>query len=167
MFRIIVIVGVCVMAILPPAAAQSNGTSASRPPWCTINPAQPMQEHSVQIAENKLQVVLASKQEEAKQRLLNDTFVEIDRQEATQLAKNPAALSPAGNYYLVRASAFYVDQNYGLNSRLEAYLYPEEKALQIVNTSLSQPGTRPVDFAVVVDTDTVIQKAEIICLTAA
>jgi hypothetical protein len=161
------IVGIFMMATLLPAAAQSNGASTSRPAWCTINPAQPMQGHSVQIAENKLQIVLASKQADAKQWLSNDAFIKIDRREAAQLVRNPAQLSAAGNYYLVKASAFYVDQNYSIKSHLEAYLYPEDRTLRIVNTSLSQPGTKPIDLAVVVETDAEIQKAEIICLTAA
>jgi hypothetical protein len=152
------------MAILSRAGAQSS--DASKQSWCTINPAQPMQGHSVQIAQNKLYIVLASEQANAAQRLSNDAFVKIDRREASQLVRNPAELPDAGNYYLVRASAFYVDQNYSVKSRLEAYLFPEEKALQVINTSLSQSGTKPVNLALVVETEFEIQKAEIICLTA-
>ncbi len=129
-------VGIVMIAILALAGAQSNGAPASRAPWCTINPAQPMRGHSVQIAENKLHIVQASKQANAQHRLSNDAFVKIDRREATQLARNPAKLSTAGNYYLVRASAYDLDENYTIVSRLVAYVFPEEKALQIVNTSL-------------------------------
>jgi hypothetical protein len=53
-----------------------------------------------------------------------------------------------------------------MKSRLEVNLYSVEKALQIVNTSLSQLGTTPTDLAIVVETDDEIDKAEIICLTA-
>jgi hypothetical protein len=49
---------------------------------------------------------------------------------------------------------------------LEDYQLPEERALTIVNTSLSNPGAIPKNFAIVVETDAEIQKAEIICLTA-
>lgn len=164
MLRTSAIIGICMIAIFSPAGAQAP---TSRAPWCTINPVHPMQGRSVQIAENKIHIVLASRQADAKQRLSNDAFVKIDRPEASQLVRNPADVSAAGSYYLVRASAFYVDQDYNIKSRLEAYLFPEEKALEIVNTSLSQPETVPADLAVVVETSAEIQRVEITCLTAA
>jgi len=111
--------------------------------------------------------VQGPKQAAAKQRLSADAFVKIDRDDAIQLAKNSVGFSQAGNYYLLRASVFYVDENYNIKSRITGYLYPDEEALKIVNTSLSQPGTNPVDLAVVVETDLAIRNAEIICLTAA
>ena len=151
MLRTTMFVGVYMMATLAPAAAQPESASTSRAPWCTINPAQPMQGQWVRIAESKIHIVLASKQADAKNRLSDDAFVKVDSQEVTQLVGNPAELFAPGNYYLVRASAFYVDQNYNMKSRLEANLYPMEKALQIVNTSLSQPGTTPTDIAIVVE----------------
>jgi hypothetical protein len=55
------------MVTLAPAAAQSSSASTSDLPWCAKNPAQPMQGHSVQIAGNRLHIVLASKQMDAKQ----------------------------------------------------------------------------------------------------
>jgi hypothetical protein len=101
-----------------------------------------------------------------KKQLSNASFVKVDRREASQLVRNPAELSDAGNLYLVRASAFDLDQQYIIVSRLAAYLLPEERALSIVNTSLNHPDAIPKNFAIVVETDAEIQKAEIICLTA-
>jgi len=84
-----------------------------------------MKGHSVQIAKDKLHIVAASKQALAKQRLSTNAFVKIDTQEATQLVGISTELSIGGNYYLVRASAFYVDQNYSIKSGLKGYLFPE------------------------------------------
>jgi hypothetical protein len=166
MLRIPLIVVICMMATVPRVAAQSNSTSTSELPWCTKNPAQPMLGHSVQIAENRLHIVLASKQPDAKRRLLKDAFVKLDEGQATQLVTNPAELSAGGNYYLVRASAYYLTENYTSVTRLVAHVFLEQKALEVINTSLSHPDAIPKNFAIVVETDAEIQRAEIICLTA-
>ena len=121
MLRTTIFVGVYMMATLAPAAAQSSSASTSDLPWCAKNPAQPMQGHSVQIAGNKLHIVLASKQMDAKQRLSEDAFVKLDRREATQLVGDPAELFADDNYYLVRASAYDLDEKYTIVSRLVAY----------------------------------------------
>ena len=71
MLRTILIVG---MATLPLAVAQSS-SSASRAPWCTINPAQLTHGGEVEIAEKKIHIVPASKQPDAQKQLINATFV--------------------------------------------------------------------------------------------
>jgi hypothetical protein len=139
MLRTTLIVGICMMAILPLALAQSS-RSASRAPWCTINPAQLTHGGEVEIAEKKIHIVPASKQPAAQKQLINATFVKVDRREASRLVRNPTELSDAGNFYLVRASAFDLDQQYTIVSRLEAYVLPEERALSIANTKPQSSG---------------------------
>jgi hypothetical protein len=103
---------------------------------------------------------------DAKASLLNGAFFKIDSKEAAELVGKPYGVDPRANYYLVRASAFYLDQDYNIKSSLAAYLYPREKTLEVVNSSLSQPGTAPGNLAIVVETNVAIRKAEITCLTA-
>ena len=99
MLRSTIFVGVYMMATLATAPAQPSSASTLDLPWCTKNPAQSMQGHSVQIAGNRLHIVLASKQMDAKQRLSKGAFVKLDRREATQLVGDPAELFADGNYY--------------------------------------------------------------------
>jgi hypothetical protein len=150
----------CILCIGAPVLAASGGT------WCSKNPAQTLQGRSVQLSEDRLHVVLASKQSDAKQRLSMDPLVSIDKFEATQLVGNAAALSAGIYYYLVRASADDLDGQYTIASRMSAYVFPERRALQIINAGLSAPDASPRNFALVIETDAEIDEAEIICLTA-
>jgi hypothetical protein len=167
MLRNAVIIGVCVMTALPSAAAKSTRSATPESPWCTTNPVQAMRGRSIQLPENRLHIVRASKQADAKQQLSDKAFVRIERREVAQFLNSPAQVSSDNIYYLVRASAYGIDENYKISGRLVADLFPMEKALQIFNLSLSRPGDVAKNFAVVVETDTEIQKVEIICLAAA
>jgi hypothetical protein len=132
--------------------------------WCAINPSNPKQGQSTKISDDKLRLVLTGEQFAAKAQLINRPFVKITKDEASRLT-GVEALSDRSSY-LVRASAFYVDENYFFRGQLAAFFYPEDRVLEIVNHSLSQPGALPTNLAIVVDTDLDIGQVDVTCLTA-
>ena len=167
MLRIGLSIGTSILAILASAAAQASGVPTAAQ-WCTINPALPTLGKSYQLPKSNIQIVLASKQAYAQSELTNSSFAKMLKRQVLDLVGNANDIPmTAKYYYLVRASAFYVDEDYRIKSNLEASVFPEEEALEVVNTSLSQPGTKPANLAIVVATDTEIERVEIICLTAA
>jgi len=136
-------------------------------PWCVINPTTVRQGRSIQLANNNIHVVVEPEQLRAQQRLAQKNFVGISRDEALRLIANGSVPSVGAHNYLVRASAFYVDQNYAIGSSLTAYFYPDESIAEIVNLSLSQSGAAPTNLAVIITTDAEINGVEVICRTAA
>ncbi len=101
----------------------------------------------------------------AKAQLMNRTFVKITQDEASRLTGLGSFADR--NIYLVRASAFYVDENYSIKSRMTAFFYPDDHAVEIVNYSLSRPGAVPTNLAIILDTNQDIAQIDITCRTAA
>ncbi|HWY61235.1 MAG TPA: hypothetical protein VNW15_04990 [Rhizomicrobium sp.] len=146
-------------------SAYAGKAAEADAPWCAVNPSHPRQGQSVKLSDEKLHVVSASEQAAAKARLANKIFVKITEGEATALTG--ARPFSDRNIYLVRASAFYVGEDYSIKSKMAAFVYPDAHLLDIVNDSLSRPGTVPTNLAVVLGTDLDIDRVEVTCHTAA
>lgn len=145
--------------------AYAGDAANTEGPWCAINPSNPRPGQSAKIPDNKLHVVLMAEQLAAKAQLMNRAFVKITQDEASRLTG--LGVFAARNIYLIRASAFYVDENYAIKSQMAAFFYPDNHALEIVNYSLSQPGTVPTNLAIILDTNLDIAEVDVTCRTAA
>jgi hypothetical protein len=104
---------------------------------------------------------------QAQQRLAQSSFLPISRQDALQLLAETSAQLTSSNIYLVRASAFYVDQTYAIGSSLRVFYYPDEALVEILNYSLSRLGALPSNVAIIIETDAAVKTVDVICLTAA
>jgi hypothetical protein len=111
--------------------------------------------------------VKASEQAIAKKQLSATPFKSISRQEAERFLRRGETVSSASHLYLVRASSFNIDTDYNLKRALDVLVYPENKILWVVDESFSQPEARPINFAIVVETDVELQDVDVICLSAA
>ena len=170
MGRLLLAVGLCLSPWLQLAwAAAADDRMAPQPEsqWCVINPVGPRRGTAIEIEKRYVHIVAAARQADAKVQLSTTPIRQLSGQDALKLLRDQEMLDPKSRLYLVRASAFYVDANYDLKSGLEVYIVPDEKVLAVVNTSLSQPGTNPVNLAIIVETDVEITEVDVICLTAA
>jgi hypothetical protein len=148
--------------------ASMGHAGASTDPWCEINPPHPRTGPSVEIPTTDVHVVRREQQSRAKNLLQGKPFVHLTRKEASDFVKDPSLLvaEGGGEFYLVRASAFYVNDQFDIRSNLRVYAFPNDHALEVVNSSLSQPGTEPVNLGVVVRVGFKVREIGVICLTA-
>lgn len=148
------------------AAVGHAGASAAR--WCEINPPHPRTGPSVGISATDVHVVRQEQQPRAKKLLQNKPFVLLTQKELSELVKDAPLTAAKGDdrFYLVRASAFYVDDQFNIRSSLRVYAFPNDRALQVVDSSLSQPGTEPVNLGIVVKVGFAVREIDITCLTA-
>jgi hypothetical protein len=162
-------VGVLAAAIVTCLLLGGVGQAAASPVrWCEINPPHPREGAAVEIATTDVHVVRKEQQPRAKELLRSKPFIHLTREEALNLVKNPSLLATKGDgqLYLIRASAFGVDDQFDVGTRLQVYAFLNDRALEVVNSSLSDPGMEPVNFGVVVRVAFEVRELDIACLTA-
>ncbi len=170
MGNLLLALGLCLASWLQAAWAAGTSDSAGgqrTPHWCVINPVDTYRGKAVEVEHQKVHIVRASQQANAIAQLTTVAFKQLSEPDALTLLRDGETVNPKSRLYLVRASAFYVDANYDLKSRLEVYLIPVARLLKVINTSLSQPGTMPVNLAILAETETEITEVSVMCQTAA
>jgi hypothetical protein len=163
------VVSLCLIGLSEDAgASQASPGVPNRTVWCEVNPREPQQGDAVSIPKSDFGVVVAAAQRQAQQLLFGAPLVELSGSQASAFVGHvDEGRVSTEHFYLVRASAFYVDPNYAVKSHFDVYWYPMERLLYIVNTSLSQPGTSPSNVALFVWLKEGAASARTVCLTAA
>ena len=159
----------CLVCLVWPMAAFTEMPGPQEEtPWCVLNPAYFRLARSVrtQLENDKVHVVKASKQADAKKELSETPFKAISRQEAEQCLRKGETLSDSSHLYLVRASSLNIDAEYNLWQPLIVLVFPQDNALRVTDESLSRPGRKPINFAIVVETDAEVHDVNVVCLTA-
>ena len=108
--------------------------SSAQEPWCSINHNSIERGRGVKIDRNHISIVSKEYQNIALKILCSNSFVLLDHAEYRKFTGK--AGDPEGVPYLVRASAFYVDQDFNVHSSMSAFWYPDQKFLEVINESL-------------------------------
>ena len=165
--RILCIALIIMFFLLPGSAFGADETSVPSldTPWCTVNPARSKYVRVDEMPDNRFHIVTALKQANAKKQLSQAAYRKITRQEALEMIRPSDTVTVGVHFYLIRASAFGVSNDYEVNSLIKVFTAQENKAVVAASCSLSHGGS-PTNFAIVVETDFEVQDVEVTCLGA-
>lgn len=124
----------------------------------------------VRLSHQSIHVVRASMQARAKDILARDKFVRVTDRDVIPYLRDGESVSQGRFIYLVRAAAFYVDENYELpkpayrNLPFDASYSPSRDTLAIVNFALGHADINPTNLVLVIEAPNAIGGCEAVCL---